>query len=70
MDFPTWNRAWPVRLIRRASQFTWILPIARLFAWVQVRGLENLEHVSGPVVFAANHQSHMDVPVILSVLPG
>ena len=70
VDFPTWNRAWPVRIIRRASQFTWILPIARLFAWVQVRGLENLEHVSGPVVFAVNHQSHMDVPVILSVLPG
>jgi long-chain acyl-CoA synthetase len=70
VDFPTWNRAWPVRVIRRASQFTWILPIARLFAWVQARGLENLDHVSGPVVFAANHQSHMDVPVILSVLPG
>ena len=70
VDFPAWNRRWPVRIIRRASQFTWILPIARLFAWVQVRGLENLDRVSGPVVFAANHQSHMDVPVILSVLPG
>ena len=70
VDFPSWNRAWPVRLVRRVSQFTWILPLARLFAWAQVRGLENLDHVSGPVVFAANHQSHMDVPVILSVLPG
>jgi long-chain acyl-CoA synthetase len=70
VDFPTWNRAWPVRAIRRVSQFTWILPIARLFAWVRVEGLEHLDHVTGPVVFAANHQSHMDVPVILSVLPG
>jgi long-chain acyl-CoA synthetase len=70
VDFPTWNRAWPVRLIRRASQFSWILPIARIFAWVRVQGLEHLDHISGPVVFAANHQSHMDVPVILSVLPG
>jgi long-chain acyl-CoA synthetase len=70
VDFPTWNRAWPVRIIRRLSLFTWILPIARLFAWVRVMGLENLEHVRGPVVFAVNHQSHMDVPVILSVLPG
>ena len=70
VDFPSWNRTWPVRLIRRASQFTWILPIARLFAWARVRGLENLDHISGPVVFAVNHQSHMDVPVILSVLPG
>jgi long-chain acyl-CoA synthetase len=56
--------------VRRFSQFTWILPIARLFAWVRVQGLENLEHVSGPVIFASNHQSHMDTPVILSVLPG
>ncbi len=70
VDFPSWNRTWPVRIIRRASQFTWILPIARLFAWAQVRGLENLDQISGPVVFAANHQSHLDVPVMLSVLPG
>ncbi len=70
VDFPSWNRRWPVRIVRRISQFTWILPIARLFAWVQVRGLEHLDHVTGPVVFAANHQSHMDVPVMLSVLPG
>jgi long-chain acyl-CoA synthetase len=69
-DFPKWNRTWPVRWVRRFSQFTWILPIARLFAWVRVQGLENLEHVSGPVIFASNHQSHMDTPVILSVLPG
>ena len=33
-------------------------------------GLEHLDHVSGPVVFAANHQSHFDVPVILTALPG
>ena len=70
VDFPSWNRAWPVRWIRRASQFTWILPIARLFAWARVSGLEHLEGLQGPVVFAVNHQSHMDVPVILSVLPG
>ena len=70
VDFPSWNRAWPVRWVRRASQFTWILPMARLFAWARVHGLEHLDGLQGPVVFAANHQSHMDVPVILSVLPG
>jgi long-chain acyl-CoA synthetase len=26
--------------------------------------------MQGPVVFAANHQSHMDVPVILAAMPG
>jgi long-chain acyl-CoA synthetase len=70
VDFPSWNRAWPVRLVRRISQVTWILPLARIFAWVRVSGLEHLQRVDGPVVFAANHQSHFDVPVILIALPG
>ena len=70
VDFPAWNRRRIVRIIRRLSQATWILPLGRIFAWVRVAGLEHLEGVSGPVVFAANHQSHFDVPVILMALPG
>lgn len=69
-DFPTWNRSWPVRLIRRLSQATWILPLARVFAHLRIEGLEHLRDIEGPVVFASNHQSHMDVPVILAALPG
>lgn len=69
VDFPSWNRTWPVRIIRRASLATWILPLGRLFAWVRVRGLEHLDGLEGPVVFAANHQSHLDVPVILMAMP-
>jgi long-chain acyl-CoA synthetase len=70
VDFPSWNRRPVVRAIRRLSQATWILPLGRIFAWVRVAGLEHLEGVSGPVVFASNHQSHFDVPVILMALPG
>jgi long-chain acyl-CoA synthetase len=69
VDFPTWNQSWPARALRRASLPTWILPLARVFAWVQVDGREHLDAVQGPVIFAANHQSHMDTPVILSALP-
>jgi long-chain acyl-CoA synthetase len=69
VDFPAWNRSWPARAIRRASLPTWILPIARLFAWIRVEGREHLDQVHGPVMFAANHQSHMDGPVILAALP-
>jgi long-chain acyl-CoA synthetase len=69
VEFPAWNRAWPARTIRRASLPTWILPMARLFAWIRVDGRENLDAIHGPVIFAANHQSHMDTPVILAALP-
>jgi long-chain acyl-CoA synthetase len=70
VEFPTWNRRWPAQVIRRLSLATWILPLARVFAWPTVEGLEHLRSVTGPVLFASNHQSHMDVPVILLALPG
>ena len=69
-EFPAWNRTWPARWLRRAVLPTFILPLARLFAWIRVSGLENLEGIEGPVIFASNHQSHFDVPSILWALPG
>ena len=70
VEFPSWNRTWPVRIIRRLSQAVWILPLARAFAWTRIEGREHLRGLDGPVIFAANHQSHMDVPVILAALPA
>jgi long-chain acyl-CoA synthetase len=70
VDFPAWNRTSPVWLVRRLSQAVWILPLARVFAHLRVEGREHLRHLQGPVIFAANHQSHFDVPVILASLPG
>jgi long-chain acyl-CoA synthetase len=67
--FPSWNRSLPIRTIRRASLPTWILPLGRIFASMTVTGLEHLETIDGPVIFAANHQSHFDGPVILDSLP-
>jgi long-chain acyl-CoA synthetase len=70
VDFPSWNRHPLVALTRRLSLAIWILPLARVFAHLQISGLHHLRGVHGPVVFASNHQSHMDVPVILAALPG
>jgi long-chain acyl-CoA synthetase len=70
VDFPTWNRALPFRALRAIAQPGFLIPLTRVFAWIRVEGLEHLQQVTGPVIFAANHQSHMDVPVILAALPG
>jgi long-chain acyl-CoA synthetase len=69
IDFPSWNRSLPARAIRRVSLPTWILPLGRLFAWMRVEGLENVRGLAGPAIFAANHQSHMDGPMIMAALP-
>ena len=37
---------------------------------VSVRGTEHLDRLSGPAIFIANHQSHMDTPVLMSALPA
>jgi long-chain acyl-CoA synthetase len=70
IDFPAWNRSMPIQALRRASLPTWILPLARVFVTLEVRGLEHLQSTDGPVIFAANHQSHLDTPVILQALPA
>ena len=69
IDFPGWNRTVAARAIRRASLPTWILPLGRLFMKLEVKGLEHLNGLPGPVIFAANHQSHLDTPAILKALP-
>jgi long-chain acyl-CoA synthetase len=70
IDFPAWNRTAAARLVRRLSLPSWILPLQRLFTPIRVEGLEHLRETDGPVVFASNHQSHMDVPVILKAMPA
>jgi long-chain acyl-CoA synthetase len=69
-DFPEWNRSWPARLVRRVALPGLILPLTRLFAWIEVSGRENLRELEGPVIFASNHQSHLDAPAILWSLPA
>jgi 1-acyl-sn-glycerol-3-phosphate acyltransferase len=44
-------------------------PLAQVVASPLLRGEESLRDLEGPVIFAANHVSHVDTPLLLSSLP-
>ena len=69
-DIPTWNRLWPARLIRNVALNTLWLPLTRMFAHAHIAGLEHLASLEGPVIFASNHQSHLDTPLIMFAVPS
>jgi long-chain acyl-CoA synthetase len=69
-EYPEWNRSAWARAVRRVMLPGLIIPLTRAFAWLTVSGLENLRDLKGPAIFASNHQSHFDAPVILSALPA
>ena len=64
-----WSRRYPVRLARAVVLDNVTRPAARLVAPTTVRGGEHLQHVAAPVIFAANHASHLDTPILLTTLP-
>lgn len=68
-DTPSWSRLRPARLIRNVALNGLWLPLTRLFAHAHIGGLEHLASLEGPVIFASNHQSHLDTPLILSAVP-
>lgn len=68
LRFPAWQTgalAAPLRGLLRPL----LIGLVRAFARPRVAGLEHLAGLSGPVVFAANHQSAWDAPLVLSSLP-
>ncbi len=66
---PRWNRSLPVRALRFFLFQTVIIPLFRSLLTMEVEGAENLKGVHTPVLFASNHQSHLDTPAIFAALP-
>lgn len=64
-----WARTYGARLARVVVTETLTRPLVHAVASPTVEGLDRLAHLDEPVVFAANHASHIDTPLLLSVLP-
>jgi 1-acyl-sn-glycerol-3-phosphate acyltransferase len=70
IDYDTdWSRTYPVRLARAMLTDNVTRPLARIIADPSVRGDEYLATLEAPVIFAANHTSHIDTPLLMSCLP-
>jgi 1-acyl-sn-glycerol-3-phosphate acyltransferase len=64
-----WSRRYPVRLARAVVLDNVTRPAAQLLAPTRVVGLEQLRHLEAPLIFVANHASHLDTPLLLTSLP-
>jgi len=68
--FPTdWSRRGPAQVAREVAQKAGLEPVFRSQVRTRVEGLDILARTEGPVIFVANHASHLDTPLILLSLP-
>ncbi|HET9319967.1 MAG TPA: 1-acyl-sn-glycerol-3-phosphate acyltransferase, partial [Bryobacteraceae bacterium] len=66
---PRWSRRFPVRALRFLALQLLVIPLFRGFLTLEVEGIQNLAGIQPPVLFASNHQSHLDTPAIFAALP-
>jgi 1-acyl-sn-glycerol-3-phosphate acyltransferase len=68
LDMP-WARCAPARLARESILSGFFGPVMSWYVRRRIGGREVFNGVQPPVVFVANHSSHMDTPTILRALP-
>jgi 1-acyl-sn-glycerol-3-phosphate acyltransferase len=65
-----WARSRPAGAVREAILRGVLVPLIDVYARRQYLGREHLDGVEPPVIFVANHSSHVDTPAILHALPA
>jgi 1-acyl-sn-glycerol-3-phosphate acyltransferase len=69
-DFETdWARSYPARAARVLLLEGVVRPAVTALAAPIVLGRDRLAEVDGALIFAANHHSHVDTPLLQSVIP-
>jgi 1-acyl-sn-glycerol-3-phosphate acyltransferase len=69
-EFPTdWARSRPARAAREVILRAGLTPIVRNQTTLRVEGLDIFDGLDGPVIFIANHSSHLDTALLLTTLP-
>jgi 1-acyl-sn-glycerol-3-phosphate acyltransferase len=66
----SWSRRYPARLARAVIVDDVLRPVVHLLGAPLVHGLDRIEHLERPAIFAANHHSHLDTPLLLTSLPA
>jgi long-chain acyl-CoA synthetase len=64
-----WARSLPVRTVRIGFQQLIAVPLFKHYLPLTVTGLEHLQGLEPPVLFASNHTSHLDAPAVFASLP-
>lgn len=69
-EFPTdWARTAPIRWLRALIQ-AFGKPMTFNEVDAQIFGREVLDQIDGPVIFIANHSSHLDASLVMASLPA
>jgi long-chain acyl-CoA synthetase len=68
--FRFWTNARFFKGVRMAWDAAFHYPLFRCFATLDVRGIDALEELDGPVFFVANHLSYFDQPAVMFALPA
>ena len=67
--FRFWTNAPWARGVRKFWDAVFHSPVYRSFVTLEVRGLQELKNLEGPVFFVANHLSYFDQPSVMFALP-